>query len=256
MCCAGVITCLNVLRSVFQHLESNGAKLLHLENEELAEIISPYSTALGNYFGELTEEERKGFRNLRGIQGQTTRTKRCQIAIRSQIPQFNPQGLDEFLEQEKAQNHLKAKEIIDWIETTLQKVILEELKREHGEQAQEWWFFGVPKQVRLKVTERLEQNDNQRGGREFYFDLMDYRKIILDNWGLFEQIFAYKKSGNKEVKTSWLNDINTLRNIVSHPSSAITVTSEQVDELEGYRSWLKNTLQGKDYEVNDELTES
>ena len=29
----------------------------------------------------------------------------------------------------------------------------------------EWWTLGIPKAVRLKVSERQEQDDNKRGGR-------------------------------------------------------------------------------------------
>lgn len=243
----GVITCLNVLRSVFQHLDGNGAKLLHLDNEDLYASIKPYAKIVGEYFGSLTEEERKRFRDLRGSQGQTTRTRRCQQAIRERKPNFNPQGLDDFIKLEKAQTNQKAKEIIDWIETTMQKAVLEEVRQHFGPSDSEWWVLGVPKPVRLKVTERSEQDDNKRGGKEFYFDLMDYRKIIVENWDIFETMFAYKKSGNKEARTSWMAFVNERRNIVSHPSSAITLSLEDLAQLEDYKSWLMQQLQGNDF---------
>ena len=72
---------------------------------------------------------------------------------------------------------------------------------------------------------------------------MDYRKIILDNWELFEPMFAYKKTGNKEAKTSWLNFINEKRNVVAHPSSAITISIEELSQLEEYRDWLMSKIQ-------------
>jgi len=215
-------------------------------------LIEPYATALGKYFSNFTEDEKKRFRDLRGVQGQTIRTKRCQIAIRNEIPEFNPQGLDEFIEQEKAQTNTRAKEITDWIETTMQRIILEELKQEYGDQENEWWTNGVPKNVRLKVAERQEQDDNRYGGKEAYFDLMDYRKIIIENWSLFEPIFGYGKSGNKEKRTSWLVFVNEKRNIVAHPSTAKTVTLEDLSELEKYKEWLESKIQESVYDVEVE----
>src|SRR5207245_1628743 len=98
---------------------------------------------LGEYFGAMTENDRKAFRELRGVQGQTSRTRRCQKAIQERINNFNPPGLDKFLQEEKAQTNLRAKEIIDRMETTLQKVILEELRRECGPEDSQWWMIGV-----------------------------------------------------------------------------------------------------------------
>ena len=140
------------------------------------------------------------FRDLRGIQGQTRRTRNCQQAIRQVVPSFDLPGLDDFIQQEKAQTNIKGKEVIDRIERALQKVVLEELRRECGD---DWWMTGVPKTVRVKVSERFEEDEGKRGCRENYFDLIDYAKIALQNWELFEPILAYEKTGKKEGRIHW-----------------------------------------------------
>jgi len=232
----GVITCVNVLRSVFQHLA--GQRLVTFDNEDLFEFLKKYAVALGEYLGSFSEQERKTFRDLRGIQGQTRRTRNCQAAIRQKIPEFNPQGLDQFLQQEKAQTNLRAKEIIDRIERKLQQVILEELRREYGPDETEWWMLGVPKLVRLKVSQRFEEEEGKRGAKEHYFDLIDYSKIAQENWNLFEPILGLGKSGSKDKKLSWLSVVNEKRKIVSHSSSAVTLSIEELAQLEEYESWL------------------
>jgi len=237
----GITTCINILRSVFLHLAGEGKGLPGLSNENLAALIRPYAEALGKYFGALSEEARKGFRDLRGIQGQTKRTRRCQQALRERFPTFNPPGLDQFISEEKAQTNIRAKEIIDRIETTLQRVIVEELKRECGSGDSEWWTVGVPKQVRLKVTHRHEEEDGRRGGKEYYFDLIDYRTIALENWPLFEPILGYGK-GNKEKRTAWMAFVNERRKVVAHPTSAVSVSLEDLAQLEEYDHWLINQL--------------
>jgi DNA sulfur modification protein DndB len=232
----GVITCINVLRSVIQHLDNK--KLIHLDNEDLFEVLKKYAAALGAYLGSISEQERKVFRDLRGIQGQTRRTRNCQQAIRQAIPNFNPPGLDQFIQQEKAQTNIKGKEIIDRIERMLQKMVLEELRRECGEDETGWWMTGVPKTVRVKVSERFEEDEGKRGSKENYFDLIDYSKIAMQNWPLFEPILAYEKTGKKESRIHWLNVVNEKRNIVSHPSSAVTLTLDDLAALEEYERWL------------------
>ena len=237
----GVITCINVLRSVFQHLDRH--RLVHLDNEDLFEVIKKYAVALGEYLGSQSEQERKSFRDLRGVQGQTRRTRNCQAAIRQKLPIFTPPGLDQFIQQEKAQTNVRAKEIIDYIERRLQRVILEELRRECGDDESGWWMIGVPKPVRLKVSQRFEEEGGKRGGKEHYFDLIDYSKIALQNWALFESILAYGKAGSsKEKRLSWLNFVNEKRNIVAHPSAAVTLTLEDLSQLEEYQRWLDSNI--------------
>lgn len=244
----GVITCINVLRSVFQHLDTTGQKLIHLDNEDLFNCIKNYAEVLGEYFASYSEEKRKQFRDLRGIQGQTKRTRLCQKAIYDRIPTFNPPGLDKFLQEEKAQTNIKGKEIIDRTETALQKIILEELKREFGPEEPQWWILGVPKTVRLKVTKRFEEEDGKRGGKEYYFDLIDYRDIAINNWGIFEKLLAYGRTGNKDKRTSWINFINEKRKIVAHPSSAMSITMEDLNQLQDYDKWFFQQIIGNQEE--------
>lgn len=248
----GITACINVLRSVCIHLDLNGYKLIHLSNAEFSDVIRPYADALGQHFAHMTPDERKGFRDLRGVQGQTTRTRRCQKALRERIPKFNPTGLDEFIKLEKEQTNLRAKEVIDRIERQLQLVVMEELKRECGA---DWWVLGVPKKVRLDVGARYESDDGKRGSKEAYFELLDYRRIALDRWDLFGSILGYGESGNKEKKTKWMATLNEKRNIVSHPSASIALTLEELAELEQFEQWLNRSIEGTGKEESSPVEE-
>jgi DNA sulfur modification protein DndB len=234
----GVTTCIMVLRSVFQHYEVG--KLIRLDAEDLSLQIKKYGDALGAYFAKFTEQERKLFRDLRGVQGQTRRWRKCQEAIRASIPSFNPEGLDKALAEEKAETNKRGKQIVESVEKMLQKVVIDELKREMPE-GEDWWTLGVPKAVRLKVTQKYEEDDHQRGGYEYYFDLIDYQKIALGQWPLFQSILGYG-TGNKDKQVAWINYVNLKRNIVSHASSGKTLSVDEVQQLENYESWLTQKI--------------
>jgi hypothetical protein len=167
-----------------------------------------------------------------------------QQALHIAIPSFNPPGLDEFLRDEKAQTNNRAKELVDGIETTLQRVIVDELKRECGPDEKEWWMVGVPQNVRVKVAQRHEEDGGARGGKENYFDLIDYRSIALTNWSLFEPLLARDKGG-KDKRTEWMVFVNEKRKIVAHASSAITISLEDLGRLKEYQSWLIEHLEGE-----------
>jgi DNA sulfur modification protein DndB len=215
-----------------------GAKLIHLDHDDLVEVITPYARGLGAYFGRMSTEDRKGFRDLRGIQGQNARTRHAQAAIRQVFPDFTPPGLDDFLKLEKEQTNLKAKEVIDRIERILQTIVVETLKSEFGNRETEWWTLGVPKKVRLEAAQRSENDDAKRGTKDAYFELMDYRRIALEHWDLFARILGYGTSGNKERKTKWMVTVNDKRNIVSHASSGVALKVEELNELEEYERFL------------------
>ncbi|MBI2861393.1 MAG: DGQHR domain-containing protein [Chloroflexi bacterium] len=242
----GIAASVNVLRSVFQHLDANGRKLIHLDDDDLVGAVRPYAEAVGQYCASLSPDGRRMFRDLRGIQGQTTRTRRFQQAIHERFQSFDPPELKEFLEFEKAQTSSKAREIIDRIERTLQATIVEELKREFGPDDGQWWTLGVPKAVRLKVIQRHEEDDAQRGGKECYFDLIDYRTIVMENWNVFGDVLGSgKKNASKAARTAWIAHINEVRKVVSHASASVAVSLEQLAEIEGYDSWLAKRIAGE-----------
>lgn len=238
----GISSCVEVLRSVLQTLESSGATLVNLNEESLLKKIEPYASVLGKYLGSLNATTRKQFRDYRGIQGVTTRMRRCQQAIREQIPIFNPSGLDEFVESQKQQTNAKAKTIIDTIETLLQRTCMEVLSGEFGEDS--WWVEGVPKAVRAAASARFEDDNGKRGGREYYFDLIDYRKIANENWTLFEDLFGYGKQSGKEKKTQWLATVNDSRKVVAHASSGKTLNLEELEFLQSMEAWLSASING------------
>jgi DNA sulfur modification protein DndB len=249
----GIASLIAVLKSLFDVLDTKGLKLIRLTDQEVCDVIIPYSKALGEYLSTFDESQRKAFRDLRGIAGMTYRTRQCQQGIRVRIPDFNPDGLDEWIELQKQQTNKNAKDIIDNIEVMLQNYIVSELQREYGLEDELWWYEGVPNPVRQKVTQLMEEDKNKRGGKEYYFDLIHYRRIITDNWDLFEKTFGFGTKGNKDKRTEYLEFINETRKIIAHPSSGKIVTIEDYAKLDEYNNWLKNQIQNSDNDSQDDV---
>ena len=244
----GVTACLNVLDSVIEHIEKNGKPLIARDTDDICELIKPFANATGLYLASLSAEKRKNFRDLRGVQGQNFRTRQMQLAVRGHHPEFNPEGLDHFFQQQSEQTNVKAKLLIDRIEGMLKSVVVQELKQNFKGLEDAWWIDGVPKAVRLSVMTTAEQDDNKRGNREAYFNLIDYRKIALEQWTIFQPVLGYgaKKNESKEKQTKWLSEINELRNMVAHGSSGKTVPMEALASLQQYEAWLRDKYEGKE----------
>ena len=237
----GVGACVGVLKSVFQHLEKKGKTLSDYGNDDLFELIKKYAQAFAEYLGSLGEEERKKFRDLRGAQGVATRMRHGQKAIREKFPDFQPDGLDDFLEKEKAQTNGQAKEIIDRIEASLQKFVVEELQETFSDT---WWIDGVPPAVRVDVSKRYEEDNRKRGSEQCYFNFIDYRKIVQKNWEIFSGTLAYGKKSGKEKSTDWMAELNEKRNSVAHSSSGVWLSFEDLAQLREYDDWLRRQLAG------------
>jgi DNA sulfur modification protein DndB len=247
---------LGVLRSVLSYLgREHDLKLVDLNDQELTELLEPYAKAINGHLASLSVADRQTFRGHRGAQGVTTRQRRMQQAIKSAFPKYEPPGLEEFLRNEKAETNKQARELLDDVELVLQSTIIEELKQQYGQEEAGWWFKGVPSQVRKDVSTRLEEDAGSRGGKERYFNLINYRAIITNNWDLFGGIFGYgKKNVGKDRGTEWIKELNDFRNAVMHVSSGVHISVEDLDQIKEYHAWIKKRIENPEAASNDSVT--
>ena len=90
----------------------------------------------------------------------------------------------------------------------------------------------------------MESENNKRGGREHYFNLIHYKKIAADNWEIFKPLLAYKPGGNsKDKQLAWMDFLNEKRNEVMHASSGKYIASDELNELKLYSDWFKANQQ-------------
>ena len=240
----GVMTLIRVLGTVIDFLEEQGVKLIQLDNEDLFEYLKPYGEALGDYLGKMSEDNRNEFRKFRAEQGIQARVRRCQKGIRDKMSDFNPAGLDKFIEEEMAQTNKKAREVVDYVEINLQRLVLEELQREFGADRSQWWILGVPKPVRIQATNAWEDDNHSRGEPWHYFSLIDYRRIAVANWRIFQDTLGYGKGG-KDRCTQWMRYVSDIRNSVAHISSGVSISVSQLNQLQEYKQWLESKISGE-----------
>lgn len=246
----GVAVCFGVLRVVFQHLQSKDFNPIGLEDNELIHLVKPYGEALGKYFGDLSTDKRQAFRSFRGNQGRAAARRRCEQALHLKFPDFMPPGLEEFLKLEDARTNERGYAIIQRTETALQRIVIDTLRAEYGDgQDEAWWYRGIPAPIRKKAAERLEEEQG-KGSKESYLDLIDFRTIAVNNWTLFEEMLALGKNGNKEKRTHWIVRLNDMRKIVMHPAKQQILTWDELTELESFEKWiLERDGQGDENQV-------
>ena len=111
----------------------------------------------------------------------------------------------------------------------------------------------MPKAIRLEVAKRQENDDNHRGAREAYFDLIDYRNIAQANWTIFQNLLGRgKKNESKDKQTKWMSEVNEIRNQVAHASSGVMLRADSLSRLEDYEGWLQRKLEKVDDDGEDD----
>ena len=235
----GVTVALMTLRSVVEHLDEGKAKFADHSIADVVARLRPYAECLGTYLGSMSGDQRVAFRALRGVQGQTAGMRHAQAALQRRFPSFRPEGLEDFLEREKARTNDQAMSLIGDIERLLNKMVVGVLVNEFGAEEERWWYDGVPKAVRTPVSQRQEEDNNQRGSKDAYFDLIHYRQIAVANWPLFSDLLSDTKTGNKERRTAWIARLNEIRKLAAHTSSGASVSFEELSELLNWLEWLE-----------------
>jgi hypothetical protein len=100
---------------------------------------------------------------------------------------------------------------------------------------------GVPRSIKSKIAKRREDDNGKLGDREAYFDFLDYRAVIQENWDIFSSLMGYGKvNASKARRTGWIAELNEVHKIVANPSSGRSVSFDQLAEIEGYQRWLEN----------------
>jgi ribonuclease HI len=103
--------------------------------------------------------------------------------------------------------------LIEWFENTLRELIHVVLRDAYGE---EWWWEGVPSDVRKKYGERVQETrlkEERRLAELYFIDFYDYGKIIeaKTNKGVFSSYMENPKDWKKR-----LDDLEPIRNAIMH----------------------------------------
>jgi DGQHR domain-containing protein len=238
----GVSIAVDVLRSVVEHQKRKHLPFHDMTLGELKDCTNQWADALAAHFADMSDEERRQFRALRGNQGHAAGVRHGQSYIQGRFAEFQPPGLAEFLERENARTNDTAISIINEMERQISRITIGGLQATLDSSDEAWWYQGVPRGVRADAAARQNDDQNRRGAREKYLDFIHYREIIHGNWPLFGDILAPgKQNQNKVTRTDWMDKTNKIRQIAAHGSSGTWVSFEDLDFLKAKLDWLKGT---------------
>ena len=242
----GVEALLRIFSDVVDYLKTDGS--INPTNESAKKMLE-YSKQLldpmTKYLLGLSAEEAEEFRRRYGSGGATRYWRDLQLAINAAVPEFNPEGLAEYVRNQQRVHNAASREIINDLEEYLNREVKSLLEGKYGAS---WYRKGVPQKVRSEAAQQMiEQNDKRPDDQQLLewdcLKMIDYFKIVTyqhDTWiDVFENRFTRpgeeKISGGWKKKASWIEQLNDVRNDVSHKRA---VTDENFEFISGLRAWL------------------
>jgi DNA sulfur modification protein DndB len=197
-------------------------------NEVLKES-EKYLDIIIRYTNDLDPEKASVIRKQYGAGGKKVFWRNFQIAINSDLKEFNPDGLEDYLKRQEKKHNLEGFELIRDIELKFKSGFKNKLIERFGEK--DWWKKGVPiktydaaEQKASKKNRDLEESEEVEGWDNI--NLIDYRIIAEFNWqykdsesskmvSFFKELITLpddEKNTKKEDCTKWMEKIGKIRN--------------------------------------------
>ena len=227
-------------------------KLFHL-TQDIDDIINEveyYMSPLLNHINKLTEEQRIELKSFYGGGAENKYLHYFQKVIHDSLTDFNPEGLEEYIENTTKEYNATSKEYIYAIEEKLKDVIAESLQEYYGDK---WLIKGLPKTT-YKEAEKaasdknyeLLSNDEESDIEPWdCISLSDCKDIVVysRNWSeIFESIITRPEDlilSTKEQKTEWINTISKEQNKLS--KSTYSVPKSSFELISNIYAWLVGT---------------
>lgn len=250
----GIQAVIRVIDDIVNMLVEKGMILPKTQNlDDLLGLIKYYLKPLCDYINALTIEQRKDLRGFFGGGADTRFWRAYQKAVADVRPDFNPEGLDEFWQNETKVYNEETKTMIYEIESKMKDIISGRLEDYYGDS---WLIKGLPKNIYTrakteadKATYEHVSNDDEDIEIPIwnYVTLAECKPIILNgkNWSLlFEDTVVRPEeanlAGGKEPKTDWIIRLNTIMNKLVKDSYSVPV--DEYSYIKSIHEWVMGIL--------------
>lgn len=218
--------------------------------DDIINEVEYYMSPLLNHINKLTEEQRIELKSFYGGGAENKYLRYFQKVIHDSLTDFNPEGLEEYIENTTKEYNATSKEYIFAIEEKLKDVIAESLQEYYGDK---WLIKGLPKTT-YKEAEKaasdknyeLLSNDEESDIEPWdCISLSDCKDIVVysHNWSeIFESIITRPEDlilSTKEQKTEWISTISKEQNKLS--KSTYSVPKSSFELISNIYAWLVGT---------------
>lgn len=221
--------------------------------DDMMGLISYYMSPLIESLKGMPNDERKEHRMIFGGGGDTRFWRVYQRSIADKRPDFRPEGLSEFWQDESKSYNEETKTMLIEIEKKLKEIIRFRLEDYFGDN---WLASGLPRNVFKSLKDaanNVAYNMAQNGieGEEpdpwDYVSIPNCKEIALNakNWSsIFSTLLVRdeeaKLPGDKDVKTDWMLQINRINNKLGQKNYSVPAVDYQF--VMSVHNWIMGIL--------------
>ena len=237
----GVVCFIRIASEFLEFMrDSQQEDFTNKNGKEIAEIMFNYLEPVFEYINSFTTNKANQFRkygsNPTGVE---TGVREFQCEINKQFENFIPNGLKKWIKENQGKLNEVADKAVKIIEIGIKEKVFAVLKELYKA---DWWTDGVSAQIQTDAAcKRIASK--KKGIQDWDFlNLINYKKIIHDDWKKFEKIFADPsiKQG-KEAQLKWFDTLNEIRNQVQHLRGV--VTEDDISNLNRLKEWLSERIE-------------
>ena len=223
------------------------------ELDDMFGLIQYYLKPLTDYINALNAEQRKDLRGYFGGGADTRFWRAYQKAIADARPDFQPEGLEEYWQNETKIYNDETKSMLREIESKLKNIISGRLEEYFGDS---WLIKGLPKPIYTRAKNEADEAIYEyisNNGEEIeipiwnYITLADCKQIVLNgkNWSsFFEDTLVRPEeinlAGGKDPKTDWIIRLNTITNKLQKDSYSVPV--DEYSYVKSIYEWVMGIL--------------
>ncbi|MBP2633207.1 MAG: hypothetical protein H6Q70_3835 [Firmicutes bacterium] len=233
----GIQAVIRVINDIVNHLIERKEISPKLQKiEDLVKQTAFYLDPLNEHLNHLTPQERKDLRGYFGGGADTRFWRAFQREIGKSRPDFQPNGLKEYWENEAKTFNADSMIYLREIETMIKLIVQDKLLEKYGES---WEIKGFPKAIYKRAKSIADERiyDNIVSGDSATsitiwdcVSLKECKEIVTvgSHWtDIFESILTRpeetKLGGGKAAKTKWIEQIEILQNKLNMPSYSVSI---------------------------------
>lgn len=229
----GISALLRVFRTILEYQRTGRDNLDFdkLSPDAIVGSVDMYVEPIIHWFNNQIDSDLATFKGRYGGGAPRMYSFALMEIVHRAIPQFDPPGLAEYIQEHSTETISYAQQSITEIEDAIRAITIAILRGRYGEES--WWREGVPQDVRGQAAQRSELNV-ERGEPHQFLDLLDYKKIAEQpkHWREFENYWTIDRTlRSKSDKLDWMDRLSTIRNRAFH-SGRRYVTNEEITFLE------------------------
>lgn len=246
----GIQAIIRVINDIVNHLIDNHEISPKTQpTNEVVKKVCFYLDPLNDYLNHLTDDQRKDLRGYFGGGADTRFWRAYQKAVSDGRTDFQPVGLVEYWIDEAKTFNKESVQYLYEIQGIVKKLIANKLESHYGTN---WIIKALPRPIYDRAkSEADDQNyESIKNGNESTVTVWDCitltecKTIVTsgNHWTtIFEDVLTRPEdktvSGNKDSRTDWLQQLNTINNKLTKPSYSVSV--KEFEFIKSIYEWLK-----------------